>query len=983
MMRGSMAAISGGVLGILLAAGAAAGPAHGAPRGGDERLEYTRDFFPGATYDPSVPTPRSILGFPVGKRTATPEQIERCLKAWDRASTRTRLVEYARSHEGRALYYMIVTSPGNLSRADAIRRDVARLADPRGLSAAEGERLVESVPAVAWLAYSIHGDESSGADASLALIYHLAASTGDEVTGLLEDVVVLIDPMMNPDGRARFVKQVAEHRGAMPNLDDQSLLHSQYWPTGRMNHYLFDLNRDWAYGVHPETRGRIRAAGSWHPQFFVDAHEMGPQESYLFSPSRDPLNPHFPPEPYRWSARFARDQAAAFDRHGWTYYHGEWADEWYVGYSTSWAWARGAVGTLYEQAGIAEDAVRRPGGGLLTYREAVHHQVVSSMTNLRTLRANAREIKRDFLALRRRAVSESGPFARRSWAVLPTANGWRMGRFLDLMALQGIEVYRAEREFVASTAIDQLGRTLRRRTIPKGTVLIPNRQPEAHLLAAMLDFDPRMPDETLVRERQEILREGRSRMYDVTGWSLTMMFGLEALELPTGLPAGAARFEGRPERRPAAIDEDGDVVAYVLDGADDASVAAAARLMERGVQVRVADREFNFDGRSYARGSVLVTRADNPDLEGGALEALRRVATELDLEAAAATSGLGEGDLPDIGGRHFIRLEPPRIALLARGGISEYDFGAIWFALDRRLGIRHSHLSEDALSSVDLRRYNVLVLPDRRLGEIRQASIEAIAAWVRAGGTLIAIGGSAKELAAEKPGLSDVRLLPDVLDRLDEYELAIVREWLAATGRVPEVEAVWSHTARPGLVFPWERDGLHSRPDEKVLKKRDDWESLFMPQGAILAARVDPKHWLTFGGGDYLPVVFGGDPVLMTLPGIEAPVRLGYLVPVGADDAARPAPKGGSKRVTEARVGWAALPEGRELRLRMSGLLWPEAAHRLAHAAYVTREAVGGGQVILFASPPAFRGAALGTARILSNALIYGPGLGASEPIEP
>jgi hypothetical protein len=225
-----------------------------------------------------------------------------------------------------------------------------------------------------------------------------------------------------------------------------------------------------------------------------------------------------------------------------------------------------------------------------------------------------------------------------------------------------------------------------------------------------------------------------------------------------------------------------------------------------------------------------------------------------------------------------------------------------------------------------------------------------------------------------------VRQLPDVLEKLDEYELAILREWMARNGRMPEAAAIWSHAARPGLELPWAGEG-GNRPAKAELERRDRWQRIFMPQGAILAGRVDAKNWLTLGADEYVPVLFAGQRVLMSLNGVDTAVRLGYLV--AAEGSRGGSGPEGAKSAAPPRVGWAALPEGYELRLRMSGLLWPEAADRLANAAYLTRESLGRGQVILFASSPVFRGSTMGTARMLTNALVYGPGLGARHPIEP
>lgn len=960
-------------------------------------LVYTNEYFPGAAYRAEVPSQAAVLGFSSGERATSAAEVERCLRAWTNAAPdRTRLVEYARSYEGRPLYYMVVTSPTNLAQLDRIQGDLARLGDPRTLPEGEARELIEKLPAVGWLAYTIHGDETEGSDAALALLYHLVAAQNPEVTRLLEAVVVIVDPLMNPDGRDRFVKMVAEHRGAMPNVDDQSLVHEGYWPYGRGNHYLFDLNRDWILGVHPETRGRIREVARWNPQLFVDAHGMGAQDTHLFSPPREPINPNIPAGRADWGRRFARDQAQAMDRLPFLYYTGEWHEEWYPGYSDGWASYRGAVGILYEQARVAEDGVRRPGGRVLSYRESVHHHVVGSMANLLTLERNGRDLRQHLYDVRKAALEAQGPYGRRTFALLPTANRGRLTALVDLLRLQGIDVFVATNDSQVALATDQLGREWKDRVVPAGTLLVPNRQPLGNLVAAMLEFDPRLKPEVLLDERQELLKKGRSRIYDTTAWNLTMLYGLEAWTLPTDLPPWASPYVpvSTLPLLPAAEPE---FVAWVIDGADDRSVAAAARLSERGVEVRVSDKPFRLDNREFARGSVVVTRLDNRHVPADWRAALSRTAGELGLEAIGIRTGLGEGELPDLGGRHFRRIEPPRIGLLTRGRFSTGDYGSIWHALDHHLGIRHSHLDET--SPGDLSRYNVLIVPET-WGGLSAGLVDGLKDWTRQGGTLVVVAGSANPLITAKAEFSRVRPLAEVFDKLPEYELTILREWLGRTGGLPPAERVWAHTASTALEYPWQAIEGGS-PDEKELKKRDAWQSLFMPQGAFLASRVDTNHWLTVGCGEWLPVLADPQPILMAADGVEAPLRYGYLVPAvtrtnvaeatpkpeaaGAnpkDDAAR---KEGEKkdRKDAPRVGWCALPPGTEMHLRMSGLLWPEAAHRLANAACVTRESYGRGQIILFATPPTFRGGARGTTRLFLNAVAYGPAWGASQPVRP
>lgn len=961
-------------------------------------LRYTNEFFPGTRYRAAVPSPESILGFPVGEKASTAAAIESCLQAWTRATPeRSRLVTYAQSHEGRSLHYVVVTSPTNLARLEDIQTRLARLGDPRHSTAAEAAEWTHQLPAVAWLGFTIHGDETEGSDAALALLYHLIAAEDPAVDRLLERLVVIIDPLMNPDGRDRFVKMIAEHRGRSPNVDDQSLIHDGYWPGGRGNHYLSDLNRDWIWGVHPESRGRVREVSRWNPQLFVDAHGMGSQSTHLFSPPREPINPNIPPGRGDWGAVFARDQATAFDRQSWLYYTGEWNEEWYPGFSDAWASYRGAVGILYEQAVIAEDGVRRPEGRILSYREAVHHHVVGALANLTTLRTQVPALLDYYYQSRRRAVAPDGPYAHRTFAILPTRNLARIQDLQEWLQWSGIEVFRATHSFAVTGAVDQLGREWASTNLPAGTLLVPNRQPLGHLVAAMLEFDPCLSPKALADERDELLRKGDSRIYDSTAWNLTMMYGLEAVTLPTDLPAPVELCPPPSPPRDPGDPNPVSALAYGFDGADDRAVAVAARLMEQGIQVRATDKPCRLDDRDFARGSVFVLTLDNRDSRGDWRAVVARTAAELRLGLVPVVSGFGPGDWPEMGGRHFRRLEPPRVALLSRGGFSAADFGATWYVLDHELAIRHSHI--DLAEHVDWSRYNVVIVPDGRSASMTTNQLESLKEWVRAGGTLIAVGSSTAFLTAEKANVSRVRSLPEVLSRLQDYELSILRECQARAAILPAATQVWAHVATPGLVtYPWRvTDGNY--PDEKELRRRDAWQALFMPQGALLASRVDTNHWLTAGCGDWLPVLVGQQPVLMSAEPVESPVRYGYLTfsthrtasprapaaPGSAGDVASekdvPADTQADKKKEVPRIGWCVLPPAAEMHLRMSGLLWPEATHRLANAAWITREPLGRGQVILCATPPTFRAVARGTTRVFLNAVVYGPGFGARPPI--
>src|SRR5262245_49258391 len=391
-------------------------------------------------YDTSIPTPDSVLGFELGERPARYDEVLRFAEALAAASPRVNLERYARSHEGRDLMLLVISSEANLGRLDAIRSDVAALADPRvplGGSALAAK--AKSTPAIAYMAYGIHGDELSSTDAAIRLAYELAAGETDDVKQLRDRLVVLIDPTENPDGRERILAMGTSYKGQVANPDPEALSHSGVWPWGRGNHYLFDLNRDWFALVHPESRGRADVLRTWHPQLVVDSHEMGFESTYLFNPPRDPFNPNLPSRTKVWWERFASDQARAFDAKGWSYYTREWADEFYPGYGSSIGLYQGAVGILYEQAGTDGQPVRKPSGRIERYADAVAHHFTSSLANLGTAAKNRRELLAAYRASRLEAVARGQRGPVRAFYIAPRPDPDRAERLALRLARLGIE----------------------------------------------------------------------------------------------------------------------------------------------------------------------------------------------------------------------------------------------------------------------------------------------------------------------------------------------------------------------------------------------------------------------------------------------------------------------------------------------------------------------------------------------------------------
>ena len=342
------------------------------------------DVLPAVEHDRAVPTLGDVVGHGWGEEISTPEQIADYAAALATAAPDRILVkEYARSLEGRPLLLLAVSSPGNLARLDVIRAGLARLGDPRGLDAAERQRLVHSLPAVIWVA-------SLGArrrDVGWRRRYgaRLPPAGRPRPNGaLLEHVVILIDPMQNPDGRARFVGSTRQARGIEADPEPSSAEHDQPWPGGRVSHDLFDLNRDWFALTHPESAGRIEAMLEWHPMVLIDLHEMGADMGYFFAPPARPFNPLVSAEQVALWDVIGRANAAAFDAHGWRYWTREIFDAFYPGYGETWPLFTGAVGMTFEQASSRGLATRLKDGTPLRYVETVQHHLIAAYTTCRT-----------------------------------------------------------------------------------------------------------------------------------------------------------------------------------------------------------------------------------------------------------------------------------------------------------------------------------------------------------------------------------------------------------------------------------------------------------------------------------------------------------------------------------------------------------------------------------------------------------------------
>jgi len=903
---------------------------------------YDAVFAPDAEHDPALPTPDELLGFTLGERPASGEALRAAFDAIAAASDRVRVFPYGQSHEGRELFYALVGRADLIADLEGVRAEHRQLALASPGEAREGGGTADDAPAVVWLGAGVHGGEGSGCDAALALLHHLAADRSEATRALLEDVLVLVDPLQNPDGRARFLADRIRWQGRVLSTDRQALAHQGGWPSARGNHYFLDLNRDWFALSQPESRARVRVLLDWLPEVTFDLHEMGSFDTYLFSPPREPFNPHLPATTHRWWGVFADAMASAFGEQGWSCYTGDWNEEFNPNRGASWPLFTGAVALLGEQASSHGAAVKRPDGSVLRYREAVHHQFTAALALLRSVAGNREDLHADFRRVRRDALAgRRGEL--RCYLIDAETRPDTARRLAETLAAQGIALRAAPEPFRLDAARSYWGERRGRREFAAGTWIVDLSHGEGRLARAILDFDPAMGDEFLARERRRLEAGLSSQLYESPAWSLAMAYGCEVYAA-TELPAVPAAPSADASAAPPA-DEPADAsYGWLLDSADPAAVPALSALLAAGVPCRAGREAFVSGGRDYGPGSVVVRRKGGPP---GLLAELRAIAAASGASFRPANHALSDIG-PDLGSRQFRLLETPRVALLGGAPFYQTTFGAVWHYLDRELTLGCSLLRLSQLARVDLARYNVIIVPDASPGRgVELAAIlgdggrERLRSWILAGGTLLTLGeGSWILFGCEEP-LAALRPRRAMLGELEAFEQEVERERGWGTLSVDELAL---RAGKAGAIRSETAEAVPGEGGEPAV--RDEWQRRFSPQGAILRADLDPSHWLSAGAGERVPVLVKTDLALMSRQPAET-------------------------------IGRFAGPE----RIRLSGLLWPEARERWARTSYLSRETIGDGQVVAFLGNPVYRAYFHGTARLLANAILLGPGMGTSARV--
>ncbi len=780
-----------------------------------------QEFAPGARYDARIPTLKEVVGFDFGERITPPEDIAAYFKALAAAAPeRTRLVEYARSWEGRPLHVLAIGSAARMAKLDEVKADLRRLADPRQLSAPEADRLVRELPVVTWLIHSVHGNEITCSEAAMAEAYHLLAARQDTAVELiLRESIVLIDPLQNPDGRARFVFQNLLGQAAVPDSEPAAAERDEPWPGGRVNHYLFDMNRDWFAQSQVETAGRTKLFLEWYAHVVADLHEMGGESTYYFAPPAEPLNPHITKQQAAWFEAFGRENGKRFDDRGFAYFIRENFDSFYPGYGESWPIFHGAVGMTYEQASPRGLAYTRRDGTLLTYRQGAIHHFTAAITTAETAAKNRQRILQDFLEYRRSAIQEGERGPVREYLVPPGQDPARTDRLVRLIAAQGIEVRRAEEAFKAGN-----------RAFPAGTYILPAAQPAGRMLRTLMDPHTPQPEDFIKEQDRRRKRRMPDEIYDITAWSLPEVFDVEVVTVdkPAGVRSSVANFDGkaRPSPLPAAK------VGYLIPWGSGAATAIVEAL-QKGIRVRTADRPFALAGRKYPIGTAIVRSAEN----GGDLASVlgdivgRHAAEAVAIDTAFVDEGIS------LGSNRVVHLKAPRVLLAWDSPAQSSSAGWARYVLERRFGQPVTAVRVNSLGRVDMSRYDVLVLPSGNYAAALSGDrLRRLKDWIGSGGTLITMGESSRWAARESVGL------------LETY--------LQLRDGKPDTEASEKDVKKPEAP---------AKPFDLEKAIQPDRERPEAVPGALLRLVLDMEHWLAAGTDGEIQALVDGTRVFVPL----------------------------------------------------------------------------------------------------------------------
>jgi hypothetical protein len=727
-----------------------------------------------------IPSFAEVTGHEFGERITVHHEMVAYLRTLAEVSDRVRVIDQGESWEKRPLLVAIVTAPENQARLEEIRQAAHELSDARTTNPSEAARIIESQPVILWYGGSIHGNELSGSEGMLKLLEHLTTRSDAATMEVLQNAVILIDPMLNPDGRDAFANLNHQNLGRVPNPlhEDWNNDFTRWQGTKfRTGHYYFDTNRDWFALTQRESQARMPTMLAWRPQVTVDAHEMGTDSEFFFDPGMDPYAPYFPQFAKRWFGIFSQAYAAAFDSAGFEYTTHELFDYFYPGYTAG--SYLGAVGMLYEKGSPRGLAINRSDETTLTLAYAIEYQYLAAWTAARTAVRDRTRLLTDYYESLRADLAEGGQGIRR-YLIAPEGDPLHIAELVNMLMQNGIEVSVLTQAARLTNVRDREGTSIGGHEFPAGTYVVEAAQPLSRLVRTLLEPDTPTPEAFLREARERIERAESPRFYDITAWSLPLLFNIGGYSTSDARSVSAERVSGQvvpmartPDERPG--------YAYLIDGSAVASLSALYHLEAQGYRTAVIREPTRIAGRDIASGTVIVRVAQNDE---SVHDAVREVAERFRLTVRGTDTGMADPGFPVLGSVYsVIKTHEPKIAILAEGPISGYSFGSTWYTLDQQYEIPITVLRVASVSNMNLDRFNTIIVPSvsgsalrRELGD---SGVERLTRWVRDGGTLVTLA-SATDFARDLE-LIDLRSWYDLEENEDAQRFGVPGAIFTAT----------------------------------------------------------------------------------------------------------------------------------------------------------------------------------------------------------
>ena len=690
------------------------------------------------------------------------------------------LQPYGYTNQKRPLQLAFISTEANLAKLEAIRQNNLRRA---GLLEGNTDPSLDNL-SIVWLSYSVHGNEAAGAESCLKVVYELVNPQNRTTKDWLNNTLIIIDPCINPDGNSRYTHWYRNVVGTTPNVSPNAREHQEPWPGGRVNHYNFDLNRDWAWQTQVETRQRLVKYNEWMPQVHVDVHEQGPNNPYYFAPAAQPYHRYITQWQRDFQVQIGKNNAKYFDQEGWLYFTKEVFDLLYPSYGDTYPMYNGAIGMTYEQGGIGAGlAVTLRNGDTLTLKDRVMHHYTASLATIETASKNTAQLNKNFADFFQRARTNP-PGQYKSFVIKGTNAKERIKTFCELLDRNQVKYGKAGKTSSLSAYDYQTGKTITLKVEPNDLV-VSAYQGRGTLAQILLEPAAELVD---------------SLTYDITAWALPYAHGLEAYASTQRLdPDGNYTFT------PNSIPANAKPYAYLASWHSSTNVKFLAAILKKGVKVRYAQEPFSVEGKSYGRGTLVISEGDNRKMSPAYRQIVEATARQFDQELRTVSTGFADSG-SDFGSSNYTFIQRPEVAILSGDQTSNNEFGQVWYYFDQELQYPHTVLDANRLDRLDLSAYNTLIMPEGRY-RLSDAVLEKISTWVSAGGRLIAIGDALGSLQ-ERKGFSLTRFANE--DDKKKAERAADEATLAARllDHAGEERRAQSSNI-PGAIFKVKIDNTH------------------------------------------------------------------------------------------------------------------------------------------------------------------------------